>query len=102
MKTLLKIGILSAFVFLLAACTPRQSTPASPTAQAGSSSEMGATATPGSMSSVEGNHMMEPINGENLETVPDAKGGQLLASKNDGDTKVFELTAKAVKWPILQ
>ena len=102
MKSLFKIGILFALVFLLAACSTDKGAFASPTAQVGSSSEMGATATPGSMSSVEGSHMMEPINGENLEFVPDAKGGQLLAFKNDGDTKVFELTAKAVKWPILQ
>jgi FtsP/CotA-like multicopper oxidase with cupredoxin domain len=55
------------------------------------------------MSSNPGSHMMEPITGgDHLELVEDAKGGQLLEFTMDGDTKVFDLTAKAVKWPILK
>jgi FtsP/CotA-like multicopper oxidase with cupredoxin domain len=46
---------------------------------------------------------MEPITGgDHLELVKDAKGGQPLEFTMDGDTKVFDLTAKAVKWPILK
>lgn len=108
MKTLLKAVLLSIFVFLLAACSPSQATQSSSTAMSTTSPGMNssgqnlATSTPGSMTSTSGNDMMEPITGENLQTATDAKGGQLLGFKMDGDTKVFELTAKAVKWPILK
>ncbi len=111
MKTLLKVTLLSIFVFLLAACATNQAAPPSTTMlttdssglnSSGQNLGLGATSTPGSMVSSGGNDMMEPITGENLQTVSDAKGGQLLPFKIEGDTKVFELTAKAVKWPILK
>ena len=60
-----------------------------------------ATPTPGRMTSGDGNHMMEPISGGPEGVVSTEKGGQPLAFTMDGDTKVFELTAQAVNWPIL-
>jgi FtsP/CotA-like multicopper oxidase with cupredoxin domain len=61
------------------------------------------TATPGSMVAVnpEAAHMMEPITSENVQPATETQGGQLLAHIEEDGVKVFELTTKAVQWPIL-
>jgi FtsP/CotA-like multicopper oxidase with cupredoxin domain len=57
------------------------------------------------MMAAPGDHMTAPIEAEsaNAPRAPaDAKGGQPLAFKLENGIKVFELTAKPVKWAILQ
>lgn len=44
---------------------------------------------------------MEAIKSEGVPMATEKEGGQPLAYHMEGDVKVFELTAKAVKWPIL-
>jgi FtsP/CotA-like multicopper oxidase with cupredoxin domain len=44
---------------------------------------------------------MEAIKSEGVPMATEKEGGQPLAFRMEGDVKVFELTAKAVKWPIL-
>lgn len=102
--------------FILSACsTP----PPSPTAIAqemgsdnsqmnsgstGMSGPLGAiTPTPGSMMPTNPNasHMMEPIGASNVQPATETKGGQPLAFREENGVKVFELTTKAVQWPIL-
>lgn len=111
LKTLLKAIFLPILVFLLAGCATSQAALSSPTMMATGVSGVNsgrqnlgiaATVTPGSMRSTGGSDIMEPITGENLQTASESKGGQLLPFKTEGDTKVFELTAKAVKWSILK
>lgn len=46
--------------------------------------------------------MMEPISGDPSGEVSTEKGGQPLAFTLDGDTKVFNITARPVNWPILE
>lgn len=62
-----------------------------------------ATATPGKMSPVdpEAAHMMEPITAPNAQPATQATGSQPLAYREENGVKIFELTAKAVQWPIL-
>ena len=62
-----------------------------------------ATATPGTMMSTNpaAAHMMEPIGGSNVQPAVETTGGQLLAYLMDNGVKVFELTTKAVQWPIM-
>ena len=62
-----------------------------------------ATATPGSMMATnpEAAHMMEPIGGSNVQQATESRGGQPLAYREENGVKVFELTTKAVQWPIL-
>ena len=61
------------------------------------------TATPGSMmaDNPEASHMMEPITAPNVQTATETEGGQPLEFREESGVKVFELTAKAVKWNIL-
>ncbi len=61
------------------------------------------TATPGSMMSNNpaSSSMMEPITAPNVQPATETKGGQPLAYREENGVKVFELTAKAVQWPIL-
>lgn len=61
------------------------------------------TATPGSMmaENPEAAHMMEPITAPNVQPATETTGGQPLAFRVKNGVKVFELTAKAVQWPIL-
>lgn len=102
----MKLGLTIAFPFvlllLISGCSPTSGTNTPQQAEVRSSQVVSATATQGMMSSVAGSHMMEPIYGDHLELAKDAKGGQLIEFTLDGDTKVFELTAKAVQWPILK
>ena len=61
------------------------------------------TATPGSMmaNNPEAAHMMEPITAPNIQAATETEGGQPLEFREEDGVKVFELTAKAVQWPIL-
>src|SRR3990172_9455104 len=63
----------------------------------------GVTATPGSMmpDNPEAAHMMEPITAPNVEPATTTEGGQPLEFREENGVKVFELTTKAVQWPIL-
>jgi FtsP/CotA-like multicopper oxidase with cupredoxin domain len=62
-----------------------------------------ATATPGSMMAENPGaaHMMEPISAPNVQPATETIGGQPLAYREENGFKIFELTAKAVQWPIL-
>ncbi len=96
-----RFGSLILVVLLLSACGARQMTPGPGAVQAAS----GPTPTPASMSATPGDHMMTPIEAEsaNASRAPsDAKGGQPLAFKLENGVKVFELTAKPVKWDVLK
>ena len=61
------------------------------------------TSTPGSMmpSNPAAAHMMEPITAPNLQPATQTTGGLPLAYREEDGVKVFELTTKAVQWPIL-
>lgn len=61
------------------------------------------TVTPGSMivDNPDAAHMMEPITDPNVQPATDTEGGQPRAYREENDVKVFELTAKPVKWNIL-
>ncbi len=63
----------------------------------------GVTSTPGSMmaDNPEAAHMMEPITAPNVQPATETEGGQPLAYREEDGVKVFELTTKAVQWPIL-
>ncbi len=62
-----------------------------------------ATATPGTMIAVnpEAAHMMEPITAPNVQPAVETTGGQPLEYREENGVKVFEITAKAVLWPIM-
>ncbi|MCX6078149.1 MAG: hypothetical protein NTW32_01330 [Chloroflexi bacterium] len=92
------------FTIVLAACAP-----AVPAANAGASQTpadetmvMNATATPGSMtaSNPAAAHMMEPITAPDAQPASIDQGGQPLDFRLESGVKVFELTAKAVKWTL--
>lgn len=61
------------------------------------------TATPGSMmaDNPDAAHMMEPITAPNVQPATQTEGGQPLEFREENGVKVFELTTKAVQWPIL-
>src|SRR5215207_7983823 len=92
-----------ALVFVLSACVPavRQNTEL-PTGNE-HSTMMSATPTPGSMMvhNPEAAHMMEAISAPNVQPATETKGGQPLKFREENGIKVFELTAKAVQWTIL-
>ena len=46
-------------------------------------------------------HMMEPITAPNVQPATETEGGQSLEFREENDVKVFEITTKAVQWPIL-
>jgi hypothetical protein len=48
-----------------------------------------------------GGHAMEPVSSEGVPAATATAGAQPLAFTLDGDVKVFELTAQAVQWPIM-
>ena len=108
--------LLVSFVLILSACAP----PTSPSSSgmSGDNDNMpmddhsmtlapgasaGVTATPGSMTSSnpEMGHSMEPITAPNVQPATETQGGQPLAYREENGVKVFELTTKAVQWPIL-
>jgi FtsP/CotA-like multicopper oxidase with cupredoxin domain len=88
------IFVLAGLVLILAACAP--ALPATKEFQ-------GPTPTPGSMTAnnPEASHMMEPITAPNVEPATESEGGQPLTFREEDGFKVFELTTKAVQWPIL-
>jgi len=94
-------GIISALlivVVLLSACGGTVSK--SPPAQLA-----GPTPTPASMMAAPGDHMTAPIEAESANAPrasSDAKGGQPLAFRLENGVKVFDLTARPVKWDILK
>jgi FtsP/CotA-like multicopper oxidase with cupredoxin domain len=76
-----------------------------PTASANSQLSSGAaTPTPGRMAPAnpDAAHMMSPIGGSNVRPATETMGGQPLPYRIEDGVKVFELTAKAVQWPILE
>jgi len=86
-------------LILLAACAPGAPTQASNNMPMQSM----ATSTPGSMmaDNPEASHMMEPITAPNVQPATETQGGQALEFRSENGVKIFELTAKAVKWDIL-
>ena len=89
-KALVFVGV----ILILAACAP--AVPATQVAQS-------PTSTPGSMTAnnPESAHMMEPITAPNVPLATETEGGQPLTFREEDGVKVFELTTKAVQWPIL-
>jgi len=120
MKRVLILPIV-AIALILSACSAGQPAPADAAAdnregqevQMGVSGDMEnmqmgssageATPTPGSMASEPGGmgHMMEPIGGENAPLATETRGGQPLAFHEENGVKIFEITTRAVQWPIL-
>lgn len=101
--------VLASFVLILSACAP--ATTASPAEVPSSNSSdmamedhaMMSTATPGTMSSnSDMGHSMEPITAPDVQPATETQGGQPLEYREENGVKVFELTTKAVQWPILE
>ena len=82
--------------------------PATPSGQGTGSSAPTATSasgdTPGVLTSENpaADHAMEAVKQEGVPMATEAEGGQLLPFKQEGDVKVFEITAKPIRWPILK
>lgn len=96
--------LLVIFTLALAACSTAQTAPMGGSTQMNPGNMgMNATATPGSMlpENPEAAHMMEPIGGDNVQPATETAGGQPLAYREKDGVKVFELTTRAVLWPIL-
>ena len=98
MKKILMFLLVS-LALILAACAPT----VTPTNAMPMSGDSVTTATPGSMTAdnPEAAHMMEPISAPNVQPATETMGGQPLTYREENGVKVFELTAKAVQWPIL-
>lgn len=86
------------FALLLSACAPAPRNAVSPAAAVAA-----ATPTPARMvpTNPEAAHMMEPIGDENTPAASDTVGGQPLEFRLENGVKVFELTTRLVKWPVL-
>lgn len=95
------IFILVILAVLLAACAPATSSADNQNVPMNNGPMM--TATPGSMmaANLKAAHMMEPITAPNVQPATETKGGQPLAFREENGVKVFELTTKAVQWPIM-
>lgn len=91
MKKIVALSIVS-LALIVSACAP--SAP---------SENADPTPTPGSMmmDNPEAAHMMEPITAPNVQPATESTGGQPLEYRVEDGVKVFELTAKAVQWEIL-
>ena len=89
--------VLLSLALILAACAPAVA------ATQDAENPPAVTATPGSMTAdnPEAAHMMEPIWAPNVPLATETEGGQPLAFREESGFKVFELTTKAVQWPIL-
>jgi len=109
MRKILIFGLVS-LTLILAACAP--STGAGPNTGMPGGNDNGnmpmgnnsaVTATPGSMmaDNPDAAHMMEPITAPNVQPATQTEGGQPLEFREENGIKVFELTTKAVQWPIL-
>ncbi len=60
------------------------------------------TPTPGSMSAPnDASHAMQPISVDGVPQAAEQFGGKMLAYQLEGETKVFELVARPVRWQIL-
>jgi len=97
----LKLGLFSVFFLIVAGCSTSQPKSTVTNRPANGVSAGAATPTPGRMTNVESNHMMEPISSDPQGEIVTEIGGQPLPFTMDEDIKVFELTSKAVNWPIL-
>ena len=102
MKKTLIVGMFS-LTLLLAACAPAVATNSNNGMPMNNGSMQMATSTPGSMmaENPEASHMMEPIAAPNVQPATESEGAQPLEFREENGVKVFELTAKAVKWNIL-
>ncbi|MEW6030286.1 MAG: multicopper oxidase family protein [Chloroflexota bacterium] len=98
MKKILVFAVVG-LALILSACAPA----VTPTASMPMDDGVMMTATPGSMmaENPEAAHMMEPITAPNVQPATETEGGQPLAFREENGVKVFELTTKAVQWPIL-
>lgn len=95
----------------LAACAPADavrsaaatSTAAANSAHGSTMASPAAMASTATMSAAQTNDEMDAMAEARVKAFPaktEGLGGQPLAPKMDGDTKVFELTAQAVKWEV--
>ena len=109
MRKILIFGFVS-LTLILTACVP--STGAGPNTGMPGGNDNGnmpmgnnsaLTATPSSMmaDNPDAAHMMEPITAPNVQPAIQTEGGQPLEFREENGVKVFELTTKAVQWPIL-
>lgn len=111
MKHFTLFSLILALALLATACGSAAPTnaPANPMADSsmsnvGVSNASAPTATPSNMPGMDmGDTNMEgPIPSEGVPLATEKIGGQPLDYALDGDVKVFELTAKPVRWPILE
>ena len=102
MKKVLIFSLVS-FALILSACAPAVTPGNTMPMNNDNSNLMNGTPTPGSMmaDNSAAAHMMEPITAPNIQPATETTGGQPLAYRDENGVKVFELTAKAVQWPIL-
>src|SRR3990172_200901 len=100
MKKILGFALIS-IALILSACAPSSGGNNDNNMPMGDNPMM--TATPGSMmpSNPDMGHSMEPITAPNVQPATQTTGGQPLAYREENGVKVFELTTKAVQWPIL-
>ena len=79
-------------------------TPGASTSPEASGEQSSPARTPGVLQSTnpEADEAMEAISDENVPLATETEGGKPLPFRMDGEVKVFDLTARAVKWPILQ
>ncbi len=98
MKRILVVSVVG-LALILSACAPA----ATPTDSMPMDNNTMPTSTPGSMTmdNPEAAHMMEPISAPNVQPAAETEGGQPLEFRVENGVKVFELTAKAVQWTIL-
>lgn len=82
-------------ILIMSACASNRPTPAPVS--------VGPTPTPARMTSDSPGmgHMMEPISDAGAQPATQERGGQPLAFRQENGVKVFELTARPVKWNIL-
>ncbi len=98
MKRILVVSVVG-LALILSACAPA----VTPTDSMPMDNSTMPTSTPGSMmaDNPEAAHMMEPISAPNVQPATETEGGQPLEFRVEDGVKVFELTTKAVLWPIL-
>lgn len=94
---------LIALALILSACAPAATPDNAMPMNNDNSNMMIGTPTSGNMMAddPEAAHMMEPITAPNVRPATETTGGQPLTYREENGVKVFELTTKAVQWPIL-